>query len=189
MAISDQEFARIRNKVFSLSSGGGGGISSVNLYVSGSDTVLTGDSFYVSGADGIILTSSNSPNNVLIISASAPPAPAQDVILATQAYTKIEDPYYVVAGNTIDGSDYTGNQLSFKVVGYADAGSTLRAILYNLTQGTTVSTIDISSTSPTGSLSTISLPSTNKMYEVRIKKVGGASTNYVYLFNAFLRVE
>lgn len=71
MAISDQEFARIRNKVLKLeregTGGGGGSGSSVNIYVENDDT-LVGTDFYLSGTNGIVLNS-DAGTNQLIISA------------------------------------------------------------------------------------------------------------------------
>lgn len=171
------------NKLEKSGVSGGGGISSVNLYVSGSET-LTGDSFYITGSN-INLSSSNS-TKVLVISASA--GGISEVAISSQAYTNVSSVYTVAGGANFNTSDFTSTNYYFKISGYVDSPCTMSIQLYNLTDAAVVTTVDITSTVATSSdVTSVSLTG-NKFYETRFKRVGGTEANNVYLLNSSIKV-
>jgi hypothetical protein len=180
MAVSEQEFARIRNIV--LRGGGAGGISSVNLVVSGSETA-TGGTFYLTGANGLIITANDQEKSITFAAGGI-----SEVAISSDAYTNISGTYTVAGGASFDATLFANKNLFFRVAGYVDSGCSMDVVLYNLTDDTEVELINVTETVPTTSLSASISLTDEKFYETRIRRSGGNISKNVYLLNSSIKV-
>lgn len=97
-----------------------------------------------------------------------------------------------IGGARFDPADYARSGLTtvltLDAIGQAVSGVTGTLTLHNLTDATDVATLTWTETSATRKTASVTLPGAAKVYELRFKKSGGATSDYAVIIAANLRI-
>jgi hypothetical protein len=97
-----------------------------------------------------------------------------------------------IGGARFDPADYARpgrtTVLTLDAIGQVVSGVTGTLTLHNLTDAADVATLAWIETSATRKTTSVTLPSAAKIYELRLKKSGGATSDYAVILAANLRI-
>ena len=97
-----------------------------------------------------------------------------------------------IGGARFDPADHARSGrttvLTLDAIGQAVSGVTGTLTLHNLTDATDVATLTWTETSATRKTASVTLPGAAKVYELRFKKAGGATSDYAVIIAANLRI-
>jgi hypothetical protein len=97
-----------------------------------------------------------------------------------------------IGGARFDPADYarpgSTTVLTLDAIGQVVSGVTGTLTLHNLTDAADVATLAWIETSATRKTTSVTLPSAAKIYELRLKKSGGATSDYAVILAANLRI-
>ena len=97
-----------------------------------------------------------------------------------------------IGGARFDPADYARSGsttvLTLDAIGEVVSGVTGTLTLRNLTDSTDAATLAWTETSATRKTTSVTLPGAAKVYELRLKKSGGAVSDYAVLITANLRI-
>jgi hypothetical protein len=152
------------------------------------ETAASGDWLVGDGAGGAQLASA-APGDVRAV--LGVPSALQLIPLAGYT-TTVATVDVAIGGAYFDPADYaiTGRTtvLTLDAIGQVVSGVTGTLTLHNLTDAVDVATLAWTETSATRKTASVTLPGSAKVYELRLRKSGGATSDYAVLITAHVRI-